>query len=39
MIRRYRLEGIDNGALFLAHVLFEGAQLPEAIDNHQARLH
>lgn len=39
VIRRQRLEGVDNGALFLTHVLLEAAQFAEAIDNNKARLH
>jgi len=32
------LQGIDNDALLLTHILLEGATLTEAIDNHQAGL-
>ena len=33
------LQGIDNGALFLAHVLLEATKLTEAVHNDQAGLY
>ena len=39
MIRRHSLQGIDNGALFLAHVLLEATKLTEAVHNDQAGLY
>ena len=33
------LQGIDNGALFLAHVLLEATKLTEAVHNDHTRLH
>ena len=39
VIRRQRLEGVDNGALFLTHVLLKGAQFAEAINNNETGLY
>lgn len=39
MIRRHSLQGVNNGTLFLTHILLEVTQFTEAIDNDQARLY
>ena len=39
VVSGHGLQGIDNGALLLAHVLLEATKLTETVHNDQARLH